>query len=77
MTAFIAFVTANGALIAGAAVVLLNLLAAVLKNRANAVGIISAIIRVIQQLAVLEPKDSAGTVKLPGAKPKPVISDTK
>lgn len=69
--AFITFITANIGLIVTVVLGLLSLLTAIFNKNEKAVGIIAVIRSVIERLSVLQPKNSAGTVKIPGTKPGP------
>lgn len=71
MTAILAFLTANAGVILAAVFAILNVLVAVFSKNERATGIIGTIRTVIERLAVLQPRDSAGTVKLPGAPAAP------
>ena len=68
MSAIIAFLVAHKVLIVGALVAVLQL-AAALSKKQKVKGILGTIIALVQRGGILQPKDSAGTVKLPGAKP--------
>lgn len=75
MTAILAFLTANAGVILAAVFALLNVLVAIFAKNERAVGIIGTIRTVIERLSVLQPRNSEGTVKLPGAKsgPTPIM----
>ena len=71
MTALIAFLAAHGVLIAGIVYAVLNLLVALFNKNEKVVGILGVIRTVIEHLVALQPKNSEGTVKLPGKAPAP------
>lgn len=69
--AFITFITANVGLIVTLTLALLSLLTALFNKNEKAKGIIAIIRNVIERLSLLQPKNSAGTVKVPGVKAGP------
>ena len=71
MSAFIAFVTANGAVILGVAYAVISLLVAIFKKNERAVGILGTIRSVLERISALQPANAEGTVKVPGAKAGP------
>lgn len=71
MAAFITFLTANAGVILGFTLALLSFLTAVLNKNEKAVGIIAVIRGIVERLSLLQPKNSEGTVKLPGTKSGP------
>lgn len=71
MAAFIAFITANIGLIVTLTLGILSLLTALLNKNEKAVGIIAIIRNVVERLSALQPRNSEGTLKLPGKKSAP------
>lgn len=71
MTAFLAFVTANAAIILGVAYALINLLVAVFNKNEKFVGILGVIRSILERISALQPKNAEGTVKVPLVKAGP------
>ena len=76
MAAFIAFVTANATLIFGVLFAIISLLTAIFNKNEKAVGILGIIRTVLERISGLQPRNSAGTVKIPGTKPNPPVGPT-
>lgn len=76
MTAIIAFIVANGALIFGVLYAIINVLVAIFAKNEKVVGILAIIRSVLERISALEPRNSANTIKVPGRKasePAPVF----
>ena len=76
MASFIAFVTANSALIFGVLFAVISLLTAIFNKNEKATGILSIIRNILERISGLQPRNSAGTVKIPGKKPNPPVGPT-
>lgn len=74
MTAIIAFLTAHGALILGLGFALVNLFVAIFAKNAKATGALAWIRKILELVSALQPRDSEGTVKVPGTKPGPRVT---
>lgn len=72
MAALIAFVTANSGLILSLAVALLSVLTAIFNKNERAVGIFAFLRGLIERFSALQPRNSVGTLKVPGTKAGPV-----
>lgn len=71
ITAALAFITTHWALISGAVFALLSIVVAVWPKSSGAIGVIRSI---LERLSGLQPAASAGTLKVPGAKPGPTVA---
>lgn len=77
MATFIAFLTANATLIVGVVFAIISLLTAIFNKNERVVGILGIIRVIIERLSGLQPRNSAGTLKIPGAKPAPAVKEDK
>ena len=73
MATLIAFITANAGLILGVASALINLFVAIFAKNERVTGILAIIRGILERVSALQPKNSDGTLKLPGAKPGPKV----
>lgn len=73
MASFLAFLTANAGLIVGVVFAIISLLTAIFNKNERVVGILGIIRTIVERLSGLQPRNSAGTLKVPGAKPNPPV----
>jgi hypothetical protein len=66
--AFITFITANITTIVTVTLGVLSILTAIFNKNEKATGIIAIVRSIVERLSVLQPRNSEGTLKVPGTK---------
>ena len=74
MTAFIAFIVANSAVLLSTAYAILNFLVAVTQKNERVSGIFAAIRAFVERFVVVQPANAEGTLKVPGRKAGPKVA---
>jgi len=75
--AFFTFLAANSTLIAAVLFAIISLLTAVFNKNERVVGILGIVRVIIERISGLQPRNSAGTLKFPGARPNPPVKEDK
>ncbi|HUW94446.1 MAG TPA: hypothetical protein VMW58_01550 [Anaerolineae bacterium] len=71
--AFITFIIANAGVILTVVLAVLSLLTALFKKNEKATGIIAVVRSIVERLSALQPRNSEGTLKVPGKKAAPAV----